>query len=293
MKTDTILTPGSTLGVCAPCARFDKLKLVKGISTLETMGFKIIVPDDIYHTKRYLAGSDKHRANQLNRFYENDNVQGIIAARGGYGSIRILRYLDWDLIRNHPKIFIGFSDSTILHSVIHERTGQYTIHGPNVVSLADPGQKTIGSLLKTLTKPVSDQKISFQKIIIPGKCRGILKGGNLATLTSLVGTPYMPNFTKSILFVEDVREPAYKIDRMLFQMELAGTFKGLAGVVTGSFEKCDNDHYIDEILLDIFRKYNIPVIGGVNSGHGQVNLSIPLGVSVSIDTKKNQFSFYG
>lgn len=291
MQTITGLNAGSTIGVCAPCARFDVSRLDKGISVLENMGFKVWVPDDIYLKDRYFAGTDQLRADVFNRLIQNDSIDAIMAARGGYGSLRILEYLDWELIKKKPKPFIGFSDCTALHSAIHEKTGNVTIHGPNLVSLAEAAQETLDSLYNILTSPFSPPEIFVDQVIIEGHCTGILKGGNLATLASMIGTAYTPDFEGTIFFFEDINEPAYKIDRMLIQMKMAGLFNGLAGVVAGSFKTCDNDDYIPGILVDIFSDYGIPVFTGMDCGHGSKNLSLMLGQPAAIDSTRLQLTW--
>lgn len=279
------LKNGSTIGICAPCARFDKNKLNEGIDVLKSFGFKIEIPKNIFEQKRYLAGEDTLRASVLNQLYSNPEIDCIISARGGFGAMRILQYLDWELIKNNPKPFVGYSDNTAILLSILENTGVPVIHGPNVVSLCNANQSTLDSFFNILTKPVQSINLSCKTILSPGKCKGILKGGNVATLSHLIGTDFVPDFTDCILFLEDIGEPAYKIDRMLTQMKMAGLFNTLAGVVIGAFEQCENDHYIDEILYEIFDDCHIPVLRGLDCGHGKVNLSLPMGFPVEMNSE--------
>jgi len=285
MKRPALLKSGDRLGVCAPSARFDTDKLNLGIQALENLGFKVKVPEEIFQKKRYLAGDDGLRAGVVNQLFSDPDIDGIICARGGFGALRILEHLNWTVIKKNPKPFVGFSDSTALLLSIISETGNLVIHGPNVVSLAHASKKTIDSFYTTLTGSLDKIKVTDGKIIRPGKCTGVLKGGNIATITHLLSTRYQPDFKNSILFLEDIGEPAYKIDRMLTQMKMAGLFKEIRGVITGSFEKCENDEYIEEILFEIFEKNNIPILSGLDSGHGTVNLSLYMGCKIEMDTK--------
>jgi muramoyltetrapeptide carboxypeptidase len=284
MKKIIPLKPGNILGVCAPSARFDTEKLNKGIQVIKDLGFGLIVPDKIFKKKRYLAGDDILRANIINGFFSDPNIDGIICARGGFGAMRVLNHLDWKVIRQNPKPFIGFSDNTALLLSIMDETGNLVIHGPTVVSFANARKETIDSFYDTLTGSFDKITVTNAHVIIPGKCAGILKGGNIATMSHLLGTRFQPDFKNTVLFLEDIGEAAYKIDRMLTQMKMAGMFKGIHGVIAGSFEKCSNDEYIKEILFEVFKEYHVPVLSGLDSGHGKINLSLLMGTHVEMDT---------
>jgi len=286
MKKKTLLTQGSTLGICAPSAQFDVNELDRGIRVLKKMGFKVEVREDIFKKKRYLAGDDAVRANTINRFFEDPEIHGILCARGGFGAMRTLHHLDWNLIRQNSKPFIGFSDGTALLLSIIDKTDSPVIHGPTVLSLANATNKTLDSFYQAVTGSVSSMDVDNACVIKSGRCRGVLKGGNIATMSHLLGTKFQPDFKNAVLFLEDVGEPAYKIDRMLTQMKMTGMFKKIKGVVIGSFKDCDNDEYLEEILWEIFDEYQIPVLSGLESGHGEENLSLLMGVDVKMDTEK-------
>jgi len=284
MKRATPLLPGSRLGVCAPSARFDTEKLNSGIQIIEALGFKVKVPEEIFKKKRYLAGDDIVRANVVNDLFQDPAIDGIICARGGFGALRILDHLNWNIIKQNPKPFIGFSDNTAILLAIIDETGNSVIHGPNVVSFAHAAKETIDAFYKSLNGSLNIIDITNGRIIRPGMCKGILKGGNMATISHLLGTRFQSDFKDAVLFFEDIGEPAYKIDRMLTQMKMAGLFNGIRGVITGSFENCDNYEYLEEILYEIFEGYNVPVLSGLDSGHGKVNLSLNMGARIKIDT---------
>ncbi len=291
IKSTRALNPGNILGVCAPSARFDTEKLNLGIQVLKDLGFKVKVPEEIFDKKRYLAGDDMVRADVVNRLFSDTDVDGIICARGGFGAIRILDHLSWNIIRQNPKPFIGFSDITAILMAIIAKTGVPVIHGPNVVSFAEASEETIDSFYQTLTGKTDEIDIKNWQAIIPGKCEGILKGGNLSTLSHLLGTAFQPDFKGTVLFLEDIGEPAYKIDRMLTQMKMAGLFEGLRGVIVGSFENSDIDEYVNEILFEVFERYNIPIFSGLESGHGKVNLSIYMGTQIKMNTEFGKISW--
>ncbi|MBU8911054.1 MAG: LD-carboxypeptidase [Desulfobacterales bacterium] len=276
---------GSVLGLCAPSAHFDTEKLNMGIHVLKNLGFEIKVPEEIFKKKRYLAGNDMVRANVINQLFSDPDIDGIICARGGFGAMRILEHLNWNIIKQNPKPFIGFSDNTAILLSIIDKTGGLVIHGPNVVSFASASQQTIDSFYNTLMGSFDKIEVINGQVIKSGKCTGVLKGGNIATISHLLGTRFQPDFKNSVLFLEDIGEPAYKIDRMLTQMKMAGLFNAIKGVITGIFKNCDNDDYIEEILSEIFEEYNIPVLSGFDSGHGKVNLSLRMGVDIKMDTK--------
>ncbi|MCA1792616.1 MAG: LD-carboxypeptidase, partial [Desulfobacteraceae bacterium] len=219
------------------------------------------------------------------------DIKGIICARGGFGAMRMLAHLDWDLIRANPKLFVGFSDATALLITLMQQAGFSVVHGPNLVSLAHPDTSTLDTFFKavtgTLTSVAADKAICLK----PGRAKGILAGGNLATLTHLIGTRFAPDFSGAVLFLEDVGEPAYKIDRMLSQMKMAGLFTQLAAVVTGSFAGCDHPQYLPEIFIDIFGEYKVPVLMGLAAGHGGTNLSLTMGRQVLLDAEAKQLQW--
>jgi muramoyltetrapeptide carboxypeptidase len=259
-------------------------KFNRGIAVLQTLGFQARIPREIFKCKRYLAGDDMERANIVNRLFFDPDIKGIVCARGGYGALRILNHLDWDLIRKNPKPFMGYSDTTAILTAILSETGMPVLHGPHVVSLATADAKTLDSFVDSFSGLAKTIEIPDGKAIREGVGMGILTGGNLATLCHLLGTRFQPDFAGAVLFFEDIGEPAYKIDRMLTQMKLAGVFNNIRGVVTGSFENCDNGEYIEEILGECFDEYQVPVLSGLDAGHGKTNLCLSFGRRIKMDT---------
>lgn len=280
------LKPKDVIGVAAPSSIFDEQAFHKGVLCLESMGFKVHIPSGITGRYRYLAGTDRQRADVLNALFSDPEVKGIIAARGGFGAMRLLPLLDWDTIVKNPKLFIGFSDPTALINVLVCKSRICAVHGPNLVSLGGADKKTLESFSKTMAGCFTRVDLPPDQVIVPGRAAGRLSGGNLATLVHMIGTAYQPDFTDCILFIEDVGEPAYKIDRMLTQMKMAGVLEGVKGVLTGSFENCDNEAYIPQIIKEVFFDADIPICMGIDVGHGAVNLSLPMGVEAFLDADR-------
>lgn len=277
------LNKGDTIGICAPSGSFDPEKLDAGLGVLREMGFRLKVADGLFEKKRYLAGDDRNRSNGINALFSDPDVQAVLCARGGFGALRTLSDVDFQAISAAPKRFVGFSDVTALLCAVMGRSRMQVIHGPVVTSLGNAGKETIESLFFALTSdtvtPVHGEAIALRQ----GQASGILAGGNLATITHLTGTAWQPDFHGCLLFLEDVGEAPYRIERMLVHLKLAGVLSGVSGVLTGSFERCGDQSLIHEILMDIFDDDTVPVIAGIRAGHGDVNLSLPLGRRFDMD----------
>lgn len=278
------LVSGDIIAIAAPSSPFEKESLYRGISVLEETGFHVMIPDGLFEKEGYLAGDDRHRADILHRLFADKRVKAVICARGGFGSMRILPLLDTELIRNNPKIFVGFSDITALLSVLYSQCGLTVFHGAMAEKLADSDPKTTESLRMTLcSEKLPVIRAENGMVIRSGIARGKVVGGNLSVLCHLLGTRFMPDFKGGILFLEDRGEAPYRIDRMLTQMKLAGCFRNIAGLVLGHFEGCGISEDIVKIIRDIFQENEIPVLWGLEAGHGQPNLTIPLGVEAVLD----------
>ena len=286
------IKPGDTIGIVAPAGPFDRQTFMRGARIIEDMGFKIFIPPGLFEKNRYLAGADKHRVQIVNQMFADNSIDAIICARGGYGSMRILPILDYDAIKNNPKVFIGFSDITILLSVLFTRCNLVTFHGPVVTSLVDASEETKLSLFSNVTSESNlEIKLSGGITINPGVAAGEVCGGNLTMLCHLVGTPYAPDFKNKILFLEDRHEAPYRIDRMLIHMELAGCFKGVSGIILGTFEECGPIEDVFNIIAEIFKKYHVPILAGLDSGHGNYNLTIPLGIEATLDAARHSLTY--
>jgi muramoyltetrapeptide carboxypeptidase len=286
------LKPGDTVGIVAPASPFDPDLFNQGLDVLASMGFRTFVPDEIFENNRYLAGSDAHRAKLVTRIFEDPSVDAIICAKGGFGCLRILPLLDFDVMRTHPKVFVGLSDISALLVAITAKTGLVTFHGPLVTTLAKAPEFTRQSMLAAISSD-SDLKITPGKgvTIRAGRAQGPIIGGNLTTLCHLLGTPFEPRFEDHILFLEDRGEAPYRIDRMLFQMKLAGCFDGIAGLFLGSFEECGALDGVYRIFQECFQGTDIPILAGFDAGHGKQNLTMPFGIDASLDADNQILTF--
>jgi muramoyltetrapeptide carboxypeptidase len=286
------LKAGDTIGIAAPSGPFDKSLFEKGMDVLRDMGFTVQVPEAVYQREGFLAGPDQVRAGVLNALFADPAIHGIVCARGGYGATRVLPYLDWETVRRHPKVFVGFSDITVLHWALRVRTGLVTFHGPMGTTLGN-APEDFRILLKQalmLDAPV-DLAPSGVTVLNQGEAVGPVVGGNLTLLCHLVGTPYAPRFDGSLLFIEDVTEAPYRLDRMLVQMTLAGCFEGVAGLVLGQFRDCGEAAEIYDVFMRTFGPLGIPVVAGFPIGHGENNATLPIGLTARLTTRPARLTY--
>ena len=292
VKLPERIFPGSTIGIAAPAGPFDHDLFSDGLKALETAGFKTHAPADLFESNRYLAGSDEHRAKTVNRLFADPDIQAIICARGGFGSMRILPYLNYDLIAANPKVFIGFSDASALLVTLYTRCRLATFHGPVVTTLGGSNRQSMGGLLNAIA---GDKHVTVgaanRYVIQSGKTTAPVIGGNLTTLCHLIGTPFEPQFRDHILFLEDCNEAAYRVDRMMSQMMLAGCLDGVAGIVLGAFEGCGPIEEIEAIFNDLELPENVPVLSGLQVGHGTSNTTLPLGVPACLDADAGTLNY--
>ncbi|MFH0996898.1 MAG: LD-carboxypeptidase [Pseudomonadota bacterium] len=278
------LKPGDCIGIVAPASPFEKTDFYTGISILENMGFRVSFPEGIFSRSGYLAGSDMDRAAQLNAAFTDRSVQAIVCARGGYGSMQILPYLDYEAIRRYPKLLMGFSDITALLCSLYQCSGLVSCHGPVVTTLKSADSKTLESIFNVLTlNELPAIQLERGIVLGSGKASGPVICGNLTTLCHLVGTPFQAKMNGHILIIEDTGEKPYRIDRMLTQMKLAGVFNGLCGLGIGTFENCGESDELFEIIARIFNPIRIPILAGFDIGHGPDNVAVPFGVEAVLD----------
>ena len=294
------LQPGDTVGLVAPASPPNQLNLEKGIAYLESQGLKVKPGKYLYKETGYLAGSDGERAADLNAMFADPDVQGIICACGGYGTGRMAQKLDYDLIREKPKIFWGYSDITFLHTAMRQKAGLVTFHGPMIASDmgADNWNPLSGVFFHQLfhTKPiVYDEAISPLETMIPGKAEGELVGGNLCLLVTTLGTEFEIETDGKILFIEDVNEEPRNIDRMLSQLWSAGKLNHIKGLVIGDFHNCTPGERAKSFTLEeVFSHYvdliRVPALKGLNIGHCSPNIGIPLGTKAILDTEQKRLA---
>ena len=285
------LRKGDTVGIIAPAGPVDPSELESAIGLLEAFGHRAISANRLYDRKEYLAGDDEVRLEALHDMFEDQEIKAILCARGGYGTLRILDRIDFKLIREHPKIIVGYSDITALLLSIYRHTGLVTFHGPVVREFLKNDEKNLNATLELVrggTLPRLD--LTDGNVLRQGKGIGILLGGNLSLITSLLGTTFLPSFKGAILFIEERDEPLYRIDRMLTHLRLSGVLDGIHGLVAGRFEACGDMDAIGGLLLDTVKDQDIPVMTGLPVGHGKENITLPLGLKVSIDTDQMALS---
>ena len=285
---------GDTVGLVAPASAVSASAIAASQHTVRGMGLVPQLGANVARTDGYLAGTDAQRAADLNAMFADDDIAAIFAIRGGWGGARLLELLDWEMIRRNPKLVIGYSDITSLHLAIAARAGFPTIHAPNASnSWPKASWESLWRLAFTGETPVLDmgERGPSARTITPGRARGKLLGGNLTVLSTLMGTPWVPDFDGAILFLEDVNEAEYRIDRMLQQLELAGVLKKLAGVIFGSCRSCASDDpgyaglTLDTVLDQHLKPLGIPAFTGANIGHHRGQLSLPHGGEVEMDSE--------
>lgn len=300
------LKEGDTIGLIAPGSFIDEGELVDSIENLEDMGFKTYHTDRILERYGYLAGIDKKRSEDINHMFENDDVAGIVCARGGWGCNRILPLIDYELIRKNPKVLVGYSDITSLLYGIYSQTGLVTFHGP--VGISTFNDYSIGYMEKMLMEDSTglelvsneddrkkENKAYKNYTIAKGTAEGELIGGNLSIAASLLGTPYDVDYKDKILYLEDVGEEPYRIDRMLTELLLAGKLDEVNGIALGVFVDCEvktrNPSFsksltLKEVFIDRLAGLGVPVIYGLSFGHISNKFTLPFGSEAELDTEK-------
>lgn len=296
------LKPGDTIGLVAPASPITIEQLEKAVKNIEDLGFKAV-----YNEKRilskygYLAGEDLFRADDLNLMFNNPEVKGIWCVRGGYGTARILNMLNYKVIKSNPKVLIGYSDITALLHSIFKHTGLVCFHGPGAASeFTTYTKRHVQAVLMSTEKnhfidyPIENldnESSEFQPLIIQkGIAEGRLIGGNLTLVTSLIGTKYDIDYDNRLVFLEDIGEKPYRIDRMITQLLLAGKFNRARGIILGVFMNCEarknaQSFTLRETLLDRFQYFKVPVIYGMSFGHIDNQCTLPLGINAQLNTE--------
>jgi len=280
------LGPGQEIGIIAPAGPVIPDTLRTGLEILTGLGFKPVLGSHLFNEEGYLAGDDISRLEDIHEMIRNNNIKAIFCARGGYGCTRLLDQMDYDLIRQNPKIIVGFSDITALLLSIWEKTGLITFHGPLVTGLKNGIIDNVNHLMNLLGGESSNSiDLESAGIYFPGEAEGILMGGNLSLIIHLIGTPYLPSMDGSILFIEEKGEAPYRLDRMLTHLRLSGMMKNIKALMLGSLVECGSDEEIEQVLNNCLADMNIPIIYGGPFGHGDENIALPIGVKAKIDTK--------
>ena len=280
MYMPKLLQPGDTVALLAPSGICDPANLESGIRTLQNMGLKVQVMESCYASHDYLAGSDSLRLHDLHTAFADKKIKGILAARGGYGAARLLPYLDYKMISQNPKVFVGFSDITALHIVLNQFCGLVTFHGPMPAScFADAHPQTLASFKNMLMKGAGE-KLSMRSLY-PGTATGILTGGNLSVIASTLGTQYEIKTRGRVLFLEEIQETPYRVDRLLLQLKLAGKLSDAAAIIFGDFSP-ENLGSLRIAIEELVIPEKKPTLWGLPCGHSQPNITLPLGASVTV-----------
>jgi muramoyltetrapeptide carboxypeptidase len=283
------LRPGATIGVVAPAAALDRDHLDRGVDVLRSEGYRVVIAPHVLCKDRVLAGSDAQRAGDLMRMFADPAIGAIFAARGGYGAGRILPVLDYAAMATTPRIFVGYSDHTFLLNALWGRTGLICFHGPVVAKDLAQGVSadSLRHMWRLLAGELDSFKLEGRETIHPGQAQGPLIGGCLSILVAMLGTPYAPLFAGAILLLEDTGERAYRIDRMLVQLRQAGALQQVAGIVVGGMKapggSASEQELISQFLAEQTGDLGVPVLGGIEAGHGTANFTLPIGAQVRLD----------
>ena len=299
IRKPSSLREGDTIGIVAPAWSFDPHNFMRGVNRLRQLGFRVKYDRMIFNKYWSMAGHDRERAYQINRMFADKGVKAIMCAKAGYGSMRTIPYLDKRIIAKNPKIFIGYSDLTALLSCLSNISKMVVFHGPVVSGEIhnEMNPTTLKYLLEAITQPKALGVLRFPliKTLNPGKATGELVGGNMSLIMSLIGTPYDINADNKILFLEDVGEGLETIDDYLLQLRMAGKLKKVKGIIFGKMIKCvdysGKKYTIRQVLKDILKDMDIPIIYGFPSGHripGEINVTLPLGISVTLDADEQK-----
>ncbi len=303
-----VLKQGDTVGLITPSTFVsDPDDIETAARTMDYFGLKVKWGKNVKKRTGYLGGSIEERVSDLHAMFADPQVKGIFCIRGGYGSAQLLPAIDYDLIRRNPKIFIGYSDITALHLAIGKKTGLVTFHGPVALSgFSDYTQKFYKKALfeatpiGSVTNPLETNKLRPKhklRTVRPGTARGRLVGGNLTLIATTMGSPYEIETAGRILFVEDVGEEPYSMDRMLTQLRIAGKLEKAAGIVFGECAGCTSNKYdpsftnsftLGEVVDEILGKLKIPVLSGLTIGHTEDQLTLPEGVIAFLDADKGE-----
>lgn len=284
------LYSGDKVGVVAPAGPVNKKQLEKGLKVISEMGFEPVLGNFVHERSRFLAGTDSQRAKDVMDMVRNREIKAIFCARGGYGANRILKHLDAKVIRKNVKIFVGSSDITVLLHYLHLKVGVLVFHGPMVAgSFGRAPMKSSREQFKNILmgKP-NLLHCRKAKIFSKGSATGKITGGCLTLLCRSLGTPFEIQTLNRILFIEDVNEPFYKLDGMLWQLKEAGKFKGVRGIVFGEMVNCkpqkSGDGKFENILADLFPDSNIPILTHCPIGHGREIWTLPFETQATLDT---------
>jgi muramoyltetrapeptide carboxypeptidase len=282
--------------VLAPGSPLERTVLDRALAGLEILGYRPVPGRALRRRRGELAGKDEERLADLQWALSDPGIQGIWFARGGYGSMRLLPDLDLSPLRRRPRLLLGFSDLTALFASVVRRAGVPAYYGPVLADLVRPGRVDLAALERVLGDPAGALRfrIPARGVLVAGRARGTVVGGCLSLLQALVGTPYEPDYRGAILFIEEVGEAAYRVDRMLSHLRLAGRLERVAAVVVGQMVGCGPDprggRPLGRVLREALEGLGVPVVRGVPVGHGPRTAILPLGFEGRLDTASRSFT---
>ena len=291
LRKPPALKKGDLIGVVAPAGVVKADDLGNGVRRLEELGFRVALGRSLYRSARYLAGRDEERAADLAEMFANPEVKAVVAARGGYGTSRIIPLLDAKALARSPKIFVGSSDLTLLLHFLWSACRLVTFHGPmvspNFGKYSSP--TTNGEFIRILgaTTPPGPIDVTGVKVLKGGSGEGVLTGGCLSLVCQTIGTPYEIQTDDAILFLEDINEPPYRIDRMLTYLKQVGKFDGVRAVVFGLMPDCHPSsqelYTLEDVIRDVLADLPCPILYDFPSGHGGTNVTLPFGVRAAVE----------
>jgi muramoyltetrapeptide carboxypeptidase len=299
------LLKGDLIGIISPASSPDDLSLIEGgVKYIEGLGYHTILGNNVGKSRGYLAGTDAERVDDIHQMFCDKNVKAIFCLRGGYGAFRLLDKIDYKIIRNNPKIFVGFSEITALQMAFLQKANLITFAGPMVLPnfSKEVSTYTEENFWRMITSAKKLGKVKLPKLdklpsLNLGITAGRLAGGNLAVFVSLLGTKYLPDLNNKILLLEEINEPPYKIDRMFNQLRLNKVFKKVKGIILGSFVDCSEPDKekktltLEEIRADYLGSINIPVIHSFPHGHIKDMLTLPIGTKIKLNATKGFIEF--
>ena len=279
------IKPGDKIAIIAPAGPVDPPDIQPAIDLLGKEGYEIVPSPHLFYKHGYLAGTDDARLEDLHAVFNDKSIKAVLCARGGYGTLRILDKIDYNLIRDNPKIILGYSDITALLLAIYKETGLVTFHGPVARDLCDNNNRNLESFINSVSGQWQlEIDLSDGAVLTHGIASGPVLGGNLSLVAHMMGTPFMPAVKNSILFIEEKGESPYRVDRLLTHLRLGGLFKKIAGLLIGSFIECGEMEEINEIFSDLTVSGGVPVFNGFPVGHGVDNVVVPIGLDAELDT---------
>ncbi len=294
------LKKGDMVGVIAPASPPDPEKLDAAVAFLQELGLRVKLGRAAAKKHGYLAGRDEERLSDFHDMFLDPAVKAVICACGGYGTARIAGNIDYQILKNNPKIFWGYSDITFLHTAIRQQTGLVTFHGPMLSS--DIGRDDVDPLTKHSFRQLFQKSTltltddtSPLKTVVKGKVKGELAGGNLALLTTTLGTPFEIDVKGKLLFIEDVDEEPYRIDRMLNHLQMAGKLSDAAGMLICDFHNCtpkkrEQSLTLKELIEDYIVPEGKPALSGFKIGHSSPNIAVPIGAEAVLDADRKQLT---